>query len=62
MTKGSVVLTRLAVGSIAVGALAIVVGNLQIAMGDSYRLRVIGETRASHLARARVRRPTAASV
>ena len=33
MTKGSVALTRLAIGSVAVGTLAIVVGNSQIAMG-----------------------------
>ena len=44
MTKGSVVFTRLVIGSVAVGTLAIVVGNSQIAMGDSYRLRFIGET------------------
>ena len=33
MTKRSVVLTRLAIGSVAVGALVIIVGNSQIAMG-----------------------------
>ncbi len=44
MTKGSVVFTRLAIGSVAVGTLAIIVGNSQIAMGDSHQLRFIGDT------------------